>query len=212
LRIGQPHERPLSGRLTVKVPARSILPMIGFRDALCITHNPVNCTVSQGREGPARFAGCRITLRTPVGIIRKAASCSRSSLPPKSPHEGGGRFVFPPCLATVAAPRHSGTNRSTEPGGQQVARSVEAMTPAQYMGVRRFITPSAGASGLSPGGLGTPANHGHRLGPTTIRGATIPRISSVGGFATIFSVFRRRSKSGTEVHSVLQRIRPRTVS
>ena len=57
----------------VKVPARSILPMIAFRDALCITHNPVNGTVSQGREGPARFAGCRITLRTPVGIIRKAA-------------------------------------------------------------------------------------------------------------------------------------------
>jgi hypothetical protein len=47
--------------------------MIAFRDALCITHNPVNGTVSQGREGPARFAGCRITLRTPVGIIRKAA-------------------------------------------------------------------------------------------------------------------------------------------
>jgi hypothetical protein len=47
--------------------------MIAFGDALCITHNPVNGTVSQGREGPARVAGCRISLRTPVGIIRKAA-------------------------------------------------------------------------------------------------------------------------------------------
>ena len=47
--------------------------MIAFRDALCIAHNPVNGTVSQSREGPARFAGFRITLRTPVGIIRKAA-------------------------------------------------------------------------------------------------------------------------------------------
>jgi hypothetical protein len=55
----------------VKVPVRSILPRIAFRDALCITHNPVNGTVSQGRERPARFAGYRITLRTPVGIIRK---------------------------------------------------------------------------------------------------------------------------------------------
>ena len=57
----------------VKAPALSILPMIAFRDALCITHNPVDGTVSQGREGPARFAGGRITMRTPVGIIRKAA-------------------------------------------------------------------------------------------------------------------------------------------
>jgi hypothetical protein len=57
----------------VNVPARSLLPMIAFRDALCITHNPVNGTVSKGREGPARFAGCRITLRTVYGIIRKAA-------------------------------------------------------------------------------------------------------------------------------------------
>ncbi len=73
LHIGQPHERPLSDRLMVKVPARSFLPMIAFRDALCITHSPVDGTVSQGREGPARFARCRITLRTPVGIIRKAA-------------------------------------------------------------------------------------------------------------------------------------------
>ena len=48
----------------VTVPARSMLPMIAFRDAPCITHNPVDGTVSQGREGPARFAGCRITLRT----------------------------------------------------------------------------------------------------------------------------------------------------
>ena len=54
----------------VKSPALSILPIIAFRDAHCITHNPVNGTVSQGREGPARVAGCRITLRTPVGIIR----------------------------------------------------------------------------------------------------------------------------------------------
>ena len=59
----------------VKVPARYILPMIAFRDALCITHNPVNGTVSQCRERPARFAGCRITQRTPAGIIRKAALC-----------------------------------------------------------------------------------------------------------------------------------------
>ena len=72
--IGQPQERPLSDRLRVKAPALSILPMIAFRDALCITHNPVNGTVSQGREGPARVAGCHITPRTPVGIIRKAAS------------------------------------------------------------------------------------------------------------------------------------------
>jgi hypothetical protein len=57
----------------VKVPARSILPMIVFRDAVCITRNPVDGTVSQGRGGPARFAGCRITLRTPDGIIRNAA-------------------------------------------------------------------------------------------------------------------------------------------
>ena len=57
----------------VKVPARSILPMIAFRDALCITLNPVDGTVSQRREGPAQFAGGRITMRTPVGIIRKAA-------------------------------------------------------------------------------------------------------------------------------------------
>jgi hypothetical protein len=79
LHIGQPHERPLSDRLTVKVPARSILPMIAFRDALCITHNPVNGTSSQGREGPARFAGCRITMPAPVGIIRNAASWFLSS-------------------------------------------------------------------------------------------------------------------------------------
>jgi hypothetical protein len=59
----------------VKAPALSILPMIAFRDALCITHNPVNGTVSQGRVGPARVAGCPIILRTPVGIIRKAALC-----------------------------------------------------------------------------------------------------------------------------------------
>jgi hypothetical protein len=39
--------------------------IIEFRDALCITHNPVNGAVSQGREGPVRFAGCRINLRTP---------------------------------------------------------------------------------------------------------------------------------------------------
>ena len=52
---------------------QSILPMIAFRDALCITHNPMNGTVSQCREGPARFVGCRITMRTPVGIIRTAA-------------------------------------------------------------------------------------------------------------------------------------------
>ena len=63
----------------VKAPALSILPMIAFRDALCITHNPVNGTVSQGREGPARVAGCRITLRTPVGIFRKAALWNLSS-------------------------------------------------------------------------------------------------------------------------------------
>ena len=37
----------------VKVPAWSILPIIAFRDALCITHNPVDGTLSQGREGPA---------------------------------------------------------------------------------------------------------------------------------------------------------------
>ena len=36
----------------VKVPAQTILPMVAFRDALCITHNPVNGTLSQGREGP----------------------------------------------------------------------------------------------------------------------------------------------------------------
>ena len=30
--------------------------LIAFRDALFITHNPVNGTVSQGREGPARVA------------------------------------------------------------------------------------------------------------------------------------------------------------
>jgi hypothetical protein len=46
--------------------------MRAFRAALCMTHNPVNGTVSQGREGPARFAGGRIALRMPVGIIRKA--------------------------------------------------------------------------------------------------------------------------------------------
>ena len=40
----------LSDRLMVKVPARSILPMIAFRVALCITHNPVNGTVSQCRK------------------------------------------------------------------------------------------------------------------------------------------------------------------
>ena len=56
----------------VKAPALSILPMIAFRDALCITRNPVDGTVSQGREGPAS-AGGRITMRTRVGIIRKAA-------------------------------------------------------------------------------------------------------------------------------------------
>ena len=53
--------------------------MIAFRDAACITHKPLNGTVSQGREGPARFAGRRIT--TPVGIIRGAAfiGASKSS-------------------------------------------------------------------------------------------------------------------------------------
>jgi hypothetical protein len=40
----------------VKVPARSILPMVAFRDALCITHISVDGTLSEGREGPARFA------------------------------------------------------------------------------------------------------------------------------------------------------------
>jgi hypothetical protein len=56
----QRREASLSDRLMVKVPARSILPLIRFRDALCITHNPVNGTVSQGREGPARAwtGGC----------------------------------------------------------------------------------------------------------------------------------------------------------
>ena len=71
--IRQPHERPLRDRLMVKVPAPSIGLMIVFRVALCITENPANGTVSQCREGPARFGGCRITMRTPVGIIRKAA-------------------------------------------------------------------------------------------------------------------------------------------
>jgi hypothetical protein len=42
----------------VKVPARSILPMVAFRDALCITHISVDGTKSQGREGPARFGDC----------------------------------------------------------------------------------------------------------------------------------------------------------
>jgi hypothetical protein len=49
LHIDQPHERPLSDRLMVKVPARSILPMLAFRDARCITHNPVNGTGGQRR-------------------------------------------------------------------------------------------------------------------------------------------------------------------
>ena len=79
----------------VKVPARSILPMIAFRDALCITHNPVNGTVSQGREGPARFAGCRITLRTPVGIIRKAALWNLC----RARHNSQGKSLSRPCRA-----------------------------------------------------------------------------------------------------------------
>ena len=43
------------------------------RDAPCITPNPVSGSVSQGREDPARFAGCRIILRTEGGIIRESA-------------------------------------------------------------------------------------------------------------------------------------------
>jgi hypothetical protein len=51
----------------VKVPARSILPMIVFRGVHCITHHPVIGTVSQRPERPEQSVACRITLRTPVG-------------------------------------------------------------------------------------------------------------------------------------------------
>lgn len=47
--------------------------MIEIRDAPCIIPNPVNGSVSKGREGPARFTGCRITRRTASGIIRESA-------------------------------------------------------------------------------------------------------------------------------------------
>jgi hypothetical protein len=47
--------------------------MIEIRDAPCITPNPVNGSVSNGREGHARFAGCRITGRTAGGMIRESA-------------------------------------------------------------------------------------------------------------------------------------------
>ena len=43
----------------VKVPARSILPMIAVRDAPCITPNPANDSGCHDREWPSRFAGCR---------------------------------------------------------------------------------------------------------------------------------------------------------
>jgi hypothetical protein len=47
--------------------------MIAFRDALSITHDPVNGTAFQGREKPGRFAERRIILRAPVGMIQKSA-------------------------------------------------------------------------------------------------------------------------------------------
>ena len=75
----------------VKAPALSMVPMIAFRDALCITHNPVNGTVSQGREGPARVAGCRIILRTP-GASERAGAGSMPASCDTCPRRGMIRF------------------------------------------------------------------------------------------------------------------------
>jgi hypothetical protein len=51
--FGQPHERPLRDRLMVKVPTRSILPMIAFRDALCVASGWTCLWRSQFGRSPA---------------------------------------------------------------------------------------------------------------------------------------------------------------
>jgi hypothetical protein len=44
----------------VKVPARSILPILAFRDARCITHNPVNGTGGKGQAMQRHIRPCQV--------------------------------------------------------------------------------------------------------------------------------------------------------
>src|SRR5262249_29170895 len=79
--------RPLASRSrrrkASRSPSRKESPPILLAMSLVYGSQAISPTVStathppdyaaSGREGPARFAGCRIFLRTPIGMIRKAA-------------------------------------------------------------------------------------------------------------------------------------------
>ena len=137
--------RPPSERLPVKARARSILPMIAFRDAACITHNPLNGTVFHGREGPARFAG------------RVSAVWNHSPARAAAPGTGLRRWLtWPGRLADVDSPRPRALDsRLSQP------TDLESLSPPRWEQVEGQCRddpepPERAARSIDPARFGSP--------------------------------------------------------